>query len=70
MIGRGHADWEGARRKKRKKRITLQVPTKTPAKGGGLWVGETCKRGFAASDTTDGNVNTIANSIRCKVEYD
>jgi len=48
---------------------TLRVPTEAPAKAGGMGVGQIYKRGFAASDTTDVNVNTFANSIRCKMGY-
>ena len=34
-----------------------------------LGVGQACKRGEAASTTTDGDVKTFANPIRCKVIY-
>ncbi len=41
----------------------------SPRHGGGLGVGQICKRGFAANTATDGNVNTFANSIWCKMVY-
>ncbi len=40
---------------------------RSPRLGGGFGVGPICKRGFAASPTTDGDVNPFANLIRYKV---
>ncbi len=41
----------------------------SPSRGRGLGWGQICKRGSAANDTTDGHVNTVANSIRRKAIY-
>ncbi len=49
--------------------MTLRVPTEAPALAGGVGVSPICKRGFAASITTDNDENPFANSIRCKVIY-
>ncbi len=50
-------------------RRTLRVATEAPAEAGVGGVGQICKRGFAANGMTDGNVNTFANLIRCKMVY-
>ncbi len=44
----------------------LASSDRSPRQGGGLGVGPICKRGFAASITTDNDENPFANSIRCK----
>ncbi len=48
------------------KLYNLVSPDRSPRQGGGLGVGPICKRGFAARIPTDGDVNPLANLIRCK----